>query len=515
MSEPIETATHPSLEQLRPMDLFEDLSDAQLQPWADAAQLRRVAAGDPIAEQGQPQQAFHLLLEGTLEAIAIDEQGRGEPMSEHRAPTWVGAIAVLTSGVSGVRMVALSDALLASIEPETFVQLVLGERSVFDRVMAKVRPVVGRVTAIEQNRERLASLGTMAAGLAHELNNPASAARRAASDLAEALDVVSSTVGHFVDSGMEREEVVKLVDLQRAALSTCRAQTALSALDAADAEEALQDALTEVGVPEPWRISESLAVAGANAEWVERIAQLAGPATVPAVQWVAASLSAQVLARELADSTERISGLVSAVKAYAYMDRGELVQADVHEGLETTLAVLAHKLKHTSIDVQRSYDRSLPQLMMYGGELNQVWTNLIDNAIQALGEHGTITISTVRDGDCVRVDVGDDGPGIPAEVRGRIFEPFFTTKAVGQGTGLGLDTARRIVSERHRGSIDVESEPGRTVFHVWLPLDGDPGATTATANAPVTVAADATAAGAGAGANGTVANTTEEDDSHE
>jgi signal transduction histidine kinase len=474
-----ETAIHPGVEQLRPVDLFEGLSDAELQKWAQAAQLRRISAGAPVAEQGQPQHAFHLLLEGTLEAIAVDEQGRGAPVSEHHAPTWVGAIAVLTSGVSGVRMVALSDALIASIEPETFVQLVLGERRVFDRVMAKVRPVVSRVTAIEQNRERLASLGTMAAGLAHELNNPAAAARRAASDLAESLDVVSSTIGHFVESGIEREDAERLVQMQRAALATCRAHTALSALDAADAEEELQDALADLGVPEPWRISETLSAAGVDGDWLQRIRELAGPAAVPAVQWVAASLTAQVLARELADSTERISTLVSAVKAYAYMDRGELVEADVHEGLETTLAVLAHKLKHTSIDVQRSYDRSLPKLMMYGGELNQVWTNLLDNAIQALGEHGTITIATARDGDCVRVDVGDDGPGIPADVRARIFEPFFTTKAVGQGTGLGLDTARRIVVERHRGSIDVDSEPGRTVFHVWLPLDGTPGTSAA------------------------------------
>jgi signal transduction histidine kinase len=166
-----------------------------------------------------------------------------------------------------------------------------------------------------------------------------------------------------------------------------------------------------------------------------------------------------------------MSALVAAVKSYAYMDRGELVETDVHEGLETTLTVLGHKLKHTEIVLVRNYERTLPKLTVNGGELNQVWTNLLDNAIQALGERGTITISTALEGPCVRVDIADDGPGIPDELRERIFEPFFTTKDVGQGTGLGLDTARRIVVERHRGSIDVDSEPGRTVFHVWLPIE--------------------------------------------
>jgi signal transduction histidine kinase len=165
-----------------------------------------------------------------------------------------------------------------------------------------------------------------------------------------------------------------------------------------------------------------------------------------------------------------MSALVGAVKSYAYMDRGELVETDIHEGLETTVAVLGYKLKHTQIDVVRRYDRSLPKLTVNGGELNQVWTNLLDNAIQALGEQGTITLATALDGPCVRVDVADDGPGIAPEVRERIFDPFFTTKDVGEGTGLGLDAVRRIVVERHRGSIDVDSEPGKTVFHIWLPL---------------------------------------------
>jgi signal transduction histidine kinase len=282
---------------------------------------------------------------------------------------------------------------------------------------------------------------------------------------------MSSTIGRFVESGIERAEAEQLVALQRQALVQGAERTALTALDPADAEDELLGTLEELGVDEAWRLAEPLASAGLDSEWLERVTALAGPATPAALRWVAASLTARNLASELAESTQRMSALVGAVKSYAYMDRGATVEADVHEGLETTLAVLSHKLKHTEIEVVRHYDRSLPKLMLHGGELNQVWTNLIDNAIDAIDGPGTITISTTRDGPCVRVDVADDGPGIDPQVRAHIFDPFFTTKEVGAGMGLGLDTSRRIVAERHRGSIAVDSQPGQTVFHVWLPVE--------------------------------------------
>jgi signal transduction histidine kinase len=211
-------------------------------------------------------------------------------------------------------------------------------------------------------------------------------------------------------------------------------------------------------------------VAGLDQAWLETVAELAGPATDAALGWVAATLTAGRLAADLRESTERMSALVGAVKSYAYMDRGDLVEVDLHEGLETTLTVLGHKLKHTEIELVRDYDRTLPKLTVRGSELNQVWTNLLDNAIDALGKRGTITLRTVADGSCAVVEISDDGPGIPDDVGDRIFEPFFTTKDVGQGTGLGLATARRIVLDRHDGSITFESQPGRTTFRVRLPF---------------------------------------------
>jgi signal transduction histidine kinase len=463
--------SHPTVEQLRPIDLFDELTDVELARFAQAAAITHIEAGAMTSEQGQYPQGLQLVLAGSLEALAVDPDGRDEPVGEHVAPTWIGAIAVLTGGLSLVRMRALTNVTLAVIQPETFIELVLAHRPVFDRVMRQVRPVVGRITAMEQNRERLASLGTMAAGLAHELNNPASAAKSAAADLARALDVLGSTVGRFVESGVERAQAQELVELQQRAMAQCSARTVLSALDAADAEDELIEALEELDIAEAWKLAEPLAAAGVDAAWLARVRELAGSGTEAAVQWVAATLAAHNLAADLTESTGRMSALVAAVKSYAYMDRGELVEADIHEGLETTLAVLGYKLKHTEVDLVRQYERSLPKLTVQGGELNQVWTNLLDNAIDAIGEKGTITITTKLDGPCVEVDIADDGPGIDPDVREHIFDPFFTTKDVGKGTGLGLDTARRIVTERHRGSISVDSEPGRTVFHVWLPTE--------------------------------------------
>jgi signal transduction histidine kinase len=463
------SATAITLADLRSVDLFDDLDDAELEEWVAVARTRDAEPGDVLAEQDEAPTGVLLLLEGEAQALRVDRD-RLQPVGRQHAPTWMGAIAVLTEGPLGVRMQAETACRVALIEPADFRRLALAHPKVHQRVMHQVAPVMSRVTAIEQSRERLAALGTMAAGLAHELNNPAAAARRAAADMAEALDVISSTIRRFVESGMERDTAEQLVALHQEAIDGAAGRTNLDALDAADAEDELLERLEELGVPEPWRLAEPLAAAGVDREWLERVAALAGPATDAAVGWVAATLTARGLADELQESTRRMSGLVGAVKSYAYFDRGDLVEVDVHEGLETTLVVLGHKLKHTAIEVARDYDRSLPKLTVRGSELNQVWTNLLDNAIDALGDKGTITITTRHDGRCALVEVADDGPGIAPAIRDRVFDPFFTTKDVGAGTGLGLATARRIVVDRHDGSLTVDSEPGRTTFHVWLPF---------------------------------------------
>jgi signal transduction histidine kinase len=485
-----------TLEELRTIDLFDELSDEDLSEWIGVMRLRPVAAGEVISEQGEEPRGLQLLLEGEAQTLIVG-QGRTEPVGTQQAPTWIGAIAALTGNPSPVRMQARTDCRLALVEPEDFRRLALAQPAINRRVMRQVAPVTGRITAAEANRERLASLGTMAAGLAHELNNPAAAARRAASQMTEALDAIGSALSAFVEGGIEREDAEQLVRLQQEAVERAAAATALDALDASDAEEELLGRLEDLGVEEPWKIAEPLAAAGLDQRWLDRVAALAGPTTGAALRWVAATLTAGRLSGELCESTQRMSALVGAVKSYAYMDRGDLVEVDLHEGLETTLIVLGYKLKHTAIEVVRDYDRALPKLTVHGSELNQVWTNLLDNAIDALGEReaqaargepgereardgqegrdrrqgpGTITIATRADGEYAVVEIADDGPGIPEDLAARIFDPFFTTKDVGRGTGLGLATARRIVVERHDGSLTLESEPGRTVFRVRLPF---------------------------------------------
>ncbi|HWF36532.1 MAG TPA: ATP-binding protein [Solirubrobacteraceae bacterium] len=455
--------------ELRTVDLFDDLDDADLAKWVPVAEARDVDVGEMIAEEGVEPAGMTLLLEGEAQALMSDH-GRSEPVGRQRAPTWIGAIAVLTGGPLGVTMQATRESRIAVVAAEDFRRLAFEQPSIHRRVMQQVAPVISRLTAIEQNRERLASLGTMAAGLAHELNNPAAAARRAAAQLTEALDVIGSVIAHFVEVGIERTDAAGLVALQQEAVARAAAATALDTLDAADAEDALLARLEDLGVEEPWRIAEPLAAAGLDQAWLDRVAEFGGPATSTALRWVAATLTAARLAAELEESTERMKALVGAVKSYAYMDRGAVVEVDLHEGLETTLVVLGHKLKHTEIQVVREYDRALPKVTVRGSELNQVWTNLLDNAIDALGASGRITITTRADGGCAVVEVSDDGPGIPDDVAEHIFDPFFTTKDVGRGTGLGLATARRIVVDRHDGSLTLATQPGRTTFRVQLPL---------------------------------------------
>ena len=454
---------------LRPVDLFEELDDSELAEWAAVAQWREVSVGETMIEQGDTSEGLVCLLEGTLQVYQRGNEDRFDPTGHQSAPTWIGAVATLTETPLAVRMVAITPARAALIPPEDFRRLTLANPTVHRRVMRQVTPLLARVASIEQNRERLAALGTMAAGLAHELGNPVAAAQSSATQLAELLDVIGQTLRAFVQAGLEREDAAKVADLRDQALHQCAARSVLSALDASDAEDAMLDRLEAMGVPEAWRIAEPLALAGVDQAWLEALRAAARDATPAALGSIAASLNAQRVVADLRESTERMSSLVSAVKTYAYMDRGGVVQADVHEGLETTIKVLGHKLKHTQIQIERDYDRTLPPLTIYGSELNQVWTNLLANAIDALGESGTITVRTRPDRDCVRVDVADTGHGIPVDARRHVFEPFFTTKDVGHGTGLGLDTAKRIVEERHGGSITFDTGDHGTTFHVWIP----------------------------------------------
>jgi signal transduction histidine kinase len=461
-----------TLDQIRAVDLFDGLDDDALEQWREATQAFNIASGEIVHEQDTSPRGLLLLLEGNTRMYKLADE-RFEPIGHMHAPTWMQAIAAITETPVGVRMVAEGDCVIGLVPIRTFQELALQHRSVHAKIMKAIGPVTARLQAIDNDRERLASLGTMAAGLAHELNNPAAAVQRAASQMADTLDTVMDVLASFVEAGVERDGAARLVELQREAARRAAAAEDRSTVDAADAEDDMLDRLEDLGVDEAWRLAEVLASAELDDAWLRAVADAAGSDGLSkALTWVAATLSARGLAEELQESAARMSDLVGAIKTYSYMDRGEVVIVDVREGIKATVKVLGHKLKDTNINVVKEFEDDLPKLSVHGSELNQVWTNLIDNAVDAVGRDGTITIRARVDGPCVQVDIGDNGPGIPDEVRRRVLEPFFTTKEPGKGTGLGLDTVRRIVEDRHDGSITFDTGPEGTTFHVWLPITG-------------------------------------------
>jgi signal transduction histidine kinase len=333
------------------------------------------------------------------------------------------------------------------------------------------------MSSVIGQRERLLALGKLSAGLTHELNNPAAAAGRAAHDLRDRITHMRHKLAMLADGSLDRTQLKQLVTAQDEFVEKARHAPDLTPLQTSDAEDELTDWLDDHDVTDGWQLAPIFVAGGLTADDLDAVA-----ASVPddnlngALRWLAYSVETEGLLGEIIDSTARISTLVNAAKQYSQMDRAPHQWLDLHEGLFATLTMLKPKL--AGIQLVKEVDKSLPRIPGYPAELNQVWTNLIENARDAMDGSGTLTIRTRRDGDCAVVEVEDTGPGIPPEIRGRIFEPFFTTKQVGHGTGLGLDLSFRVVVTRHHGDLRVESEPGRTVFRVTLPMtepgDGAP-----------------------------------------
>jgi PAS domain S-box-containing protein len=325
-----------------------------------------------------------------------------------------------------------------------------------------------RVEEELRQTEKLSALGKLSAGLAHELNNPAAAAQRAASQMAEQMADLESLAIRLSQHGLGDQQWELL---RNAHQESAAGPGDMSALDSADLEDDLSAWLEEHGVDDAWQIAPGLVAAGFDKPSLEALASDLPDSALPdALAWLSCSQSVADLVETVAISTHSISELVGAVKEYSYMDRAPEQEIDVHGGLDSTLRILDHKFKQGT-KLIREYDRDIPWICVPAGELNQVWTNLIDNAIDAAGPEGEVRIRTLRDGDRVVVEVEDDGRGIPSDIQSKIFDPFFTTKDVGEGTGLDLDVARRIVRERCHGEIDFQSEPGHTRFQVRLPIE--------------------------------------------
>jgi len=449
------------------LPVFADLPGDQLDWFISQSQEMTLKAGDVYSRQGAPADAMFVILEGQVQWRG--ERGGETFVFDVEAGDVTGVLPFSRMKHFGVNGRAVTDTRALRFPTSKFPELVQKMPELTQRLVGLMSDRIRETTRLEQQRDRLASLGKLSAGLAHELNNPASAAKRAASQLRDILKKVKNAsleLGQRDLTPAQKSEIERLE-----ALFTQQDVVPPDALTISDLEDQIDSLLRSHGQNDLWLLAAGLARRNIKPEVVESLfATLDGDTARAALVRIAASEEIASLLHEIESSTSRISDLVGAIKEYTHMDQAPVQNVDVVKSLETTLTIMNHKLKQ-GIVVQRDY-KGVPLLVnSFGSELNQVWTNLIDNAIDAMHGKGELRVRTNRDDSCAVIEIGDNGDGIPDDVQPHIFEPFFTTKGVGEGTGLGLDTVQRIV-KKHRGNIEVNSNPGDTRFQVWLPLAG-------------------------------------------
>ncbi|MFE2212026.1 ATP-binding protein [Streptomyces canus] len=456
--------------------LFEKLTPEQLGQLCAGGRVERFEPG-PVYTEGEPATCFYVMIEGT---VVLSRRVGGDDVEISRT-SQPGVYAGSMQAYLGDRVQQTYNGSMRVTEPSRFFVL---PAETFSAFMQEWFPMAVHLLeglffgskntqrAIGQ-RERLLALGSLSAGLTHELNNPAAAAVRATSTLRERVGKMRHKLGVIAQGSYSPEVMANLIDIQERTAERVAKAPVLSPLEASDREDTLADWLDDHGIQEGWRIAPTFVQGGLDVDWLDQVATTVGEEILPnAIGWLNYTVETELLMDEINDSTARISHLVDAAKQYSQLDRAPYQVADVHELLDSTLLMLSGKIGQ-QIKVVKEYDRSLPRIPAYPAELNQVWTNLIDNAVQAInsvGGDGTLTVRTALEHDRLLVEFRDTGPGVPPDIRGRIFDPFFTTKPVGEGTGLGLDISWRIVVNKHHGTLQVESSPGDTRFQVLLPL---------------------------------------------
>jgi signal transduction histidine kinase len=467
LQSPTETARF--VADLRKIQVFVDLPDDEIEWVAQRMEEVKYPAGFIYGRPGDPIDYMIVLLEGETQFGRPDVLGGPVLTATAGEVTGTLPFSRLTHFRGIARTVLASRALM--LHKKYFPDMLQRSPLLGQRLVALMSDRIRDITRMETQQDKLAALGKLSAGLAHELNNPAAAARRAAQSLTGAMDNVRSASIKFLQQPVSdpQRDAILLFERDAAKNATSRTGAPLDPLERSDREDALTTWLEEHDVKEPWNIAPMLAEAEVTPEKLDTLVATTGtPILAPALKRIASIVTIFGLIQEIDNTTRRITDLVTAIKRYSYMDQSAMQEIDLHQDLENTLKIFGHRLK-TGITVVRKYAPDLPRVCGYGGELNQVWTNLIDNAIDAMNGKGELTVYTSREFDNAIVEIGDNGPGVAPEIQSRIFDPFFTTKKVGEGTGLGLDTVMRII-RKHHGSIELRSKPGNTCFRVRLPL---------------------------------------------
>lgn len=451
-----------TLESLRRLPLFSDLSDPEIEVLARGSRPVTLSAGEVLMEEGSPGGSLYVILEGEFEITK--RSGPSDVLIAVRGPGEViGEMSLLDGSPRTASVRSLHASRLLEIDQEAFRRLVETSPNASLRILHTISARLRHTQSMLRQTETLAALGTLSAGLAHELNNPAAALGRATDQIAVLLPEWKAAHARLHELNLDETGLDDLTGWDSPS------EPSGDLLERSDREATLQDWLERQGVERAWEFAPAMAASGLTPGLLgPRLDPLTPAARTAVVAWLATSRSFAALLEEVSIGARRISEIVGAVRSYAYLDQAPIQTIDLHRGLDDTLIILKSRID-PAITVHREYSPEVPPIEAYGSELNQVWTNLIANAIEAMDGRGEIWIRTGVDGDHVRVEICDNGPGIPEPIRERIFEPFFTTKPPGVGTGLGLHITHNIIALHHRGQISVESEPGSTCFRVRLP----------------------------------------------
>ena len=451
---------------LRKIEILHDLEDRQIRWIADHVEEQHANAGEALLREGEPADAMFFVLAGQFR-FQNESAGLDSPAFFAEAGDVTGKLPFSRMTHWGGTARATTAVWAARLEETDFDEMLRAIPPLNQRLVSLMADRIRETTRSQQQDEKLSALGKLSAGLAHEINNPAAAAKRAVGVLRAVFDRLreANLAIDQQDVTCEQRKLITAVEHNAGQ----RSATAMSRLQVSDLEQELGEWLEARKIANAWDLAPLIAEAGVRPEQLKGMAERFSPESLgPVLTRISSTVAANHLLSELQHSLDRITDLVGAIKEYSYMDQAAMQEADLHDGIESTLTIMAYKLRKNNVEVVRDFDRSLPKICAYGRELNQVWTNLIDNAADAMAQGGTLRLRTRAAGADVLVEVADTGSGMSPDVQQRIFDPFFTTKPVGEGTGLGLDAVMRIV-RKHHGDVRVQSKPGETIFTVRLP----------------------------------------------